>query len=495
MPDYRDIKPFDAWSQLPESQWNEENARHLLRRIGFSATPNRVEEALNLGLSRTIEKYFGQPRAMPVPASIKEYEERNREVFHNIRQLPQEERQKLRKRLRREGHGIYLDYGIQWLRHARGFESSPYEKLVMFLQNVFVAGLPKVRNPYLLFQHQNMLRESAASGYADICKSVSRSPAMIQYLDLQQSKRGSPNENFARELFELFTLGEGNYSEKDVKEAARAFTGYRTDGFQFRYAFRLHDDGVKTLFGKRGAFSGDDVIDLIFEQPAVRTFFPNEFLRFYLSSETVLEPTYLEYLGEEWRQNDFKVEFLLHTVFSSRLFYHPQFRGNMIKSPVQFYLGMLQDLNLEVAPLPRLVLNILRNMGQAFYAPPNVRGWRGGKSWINSSTLTARRQLVEGLFSPIDEHSLNADELRHLQKHHKNSRMSLTVSEEKINRVAALDDEEMVDHLVKYLLSGSTNTQLRAAFIHFLQEKQGNRTERVRDLLIALMQSPQYQLC
>ncbi len=495
MTDYRKIQPAEAWSPLPESRWNEENARHLLRRIGFSATPKNVALAVEEGMSSTIEKFFGQPRTMPVPASIAKYVEANKGVFQNIRQLPEEERKRLVKRLRRDGQKVYLDYGIEWLRYARILENSPYEKLVMFLQDVLVTGLPKVRNPYLLFQHQNLLRSNATDGYAEICKKVSRSPAMIHYLDLQQSKRGSPNENFARELFELFTLGEGSYTEADIKEAARAFTGYRSDGFQFRYALRLHDDGNKSVFGKRGDFGGDDVIDLIFEQPAAQTFLPNEFLRFYLSSEITLDPAYLEVLGKEWSRNGFEIGFLLRTVFTSRIFYHPQFRGNMIKSPVQFFVGMLQDLNLEVAPLPGIVMNVLRNMGQPFYAPPNVRGWVGGKSWINSSTLSARRQLVEGLFNAIDEGSLNADDLRRLKNARSNSPMSLTVNEEKINRVAALKDEEMVDHLAKYLLSGSSDAQLRATFIHFLQDKQGHRTERVRDLLIALMQSPQYQLC
>ncbi len=432
---------------------------------------------------------------MPIPNSVSIFARDNLEVFQNMRQLPKEKRRKIYRNLRREGQEVYLDYGIEWLRHTRKPNNSPYEKLVMFLQDVFVAGLPKVRNPYLLFLHQETLRENATSGYAELCKKVSRSPAMIQYLDLQKSRIGNPNENFARELLELFTLGEGKYSEDDIKEAARAFTGYRTNGYEYRFIPRLHDGGRKTIFGHNGLFNGDEVIDLIFEQSNAQIFLPSEFLRFYLSSDIGLEPAYGQLLGIEWRHNDFNMGFLLRRVFTSKLFYHPQFRGNMIKSPTHYYLGLLQDLNLEVAPLPRIVMNALRNMGQPFYAPPNVRGWVGGKSWINSSTLAARQQLAETLFFPMREESLNADEVNRLRKDSFNSEWSLSISEEKINRVAALEDEEMIDHLTKYLLAGSSHRHIQSVLLKYLQNSRGNRSWNIRNILIALLQSPQYQLC
>ena len=495
MPYYDELKPTQAWASLPNSEWDEDKARHLLGRIGFSATPRNVAEAVDLGLPATIEKYFSKPRSMHIPKSVSEFARDNREVFQNMRRLPEKDRPTIRQNLRRESQEVYLDYGIEWLWHTRKPDNSPYEKLVMFLQDVFVTGLPKVRNPYLLFLHQNVLRKNATGSYDELCKKVSRSPAMIQYLDLQNSRSGNPNENFARELFELFTLGEGKYSEVDIKEAARAFTGYRTNGFEYHFIPRLHDGGRKTIFGQKGLFNGDGVIDLIFEQSAAQIFLPNEFLRFYLSSDHGLEPAYGKRLGNEWRHNDFNLGFLLRMVFTSKLFYHPQFRGNMIKSPTHFYLGLLQDLNLEVAPLPRIVMNALRNMGQPFYAPPNVRGWVGGKSWINSSTLAARQQLAEALFLPMSRESLNADEVNRLQKDRFKSEWSLSISEEKINRVAALEDEEMIDHLTKYLLSGSNHRHIRSLLLNYLQNSRGNRNWNVRNLLIALLQSPQYQLC
>ena len=267
----------------------------------------------------------------------------------------------------------------------------------MFLQDVLVVGLPKTRNPYWLYLHQSLLRENINSNFDTLCKAVSRSPAMIKYLDLQQNRKGHPNENFARELFELFILGEGNYTEKDIKEAARAFTGYKIRNNEFFFNRRQFDDGSKIVFNRKGQWNGDDVIDLALDQSAARTFLPNEFLHFYLSTDVTLEDSYLKSLGNIWRRNHFNLSSLIKTVFKSRIFFHSQFRGNLIKSPTHFYFGLLQDLNLDVAPFPTFTLNALRNMGQPFFAPPNVRGWVGGENWINASTLAARRQFIERL--------------------------------------------------------------------------------------------------
>src|SRR5690606_1278539 len=168
-------------------------------------------------------------------------------------------------------------------------------------------------------------------------------------------------------------------------------------------------------FGRSGNFSGDAVIDLAYEQPAAAGFLPRELARFYLADEA-LPSEHVAALGAIWRESGFDLRVLVRTFFGSRCFFAPEFRGNAIKSPVQFYLGLLRDLDLSVTPLPRFSTARLRQMGQGLFQPPNVRGWVGGRAWINSSTLAVRRQMVRQLFSPLREETLNADEQRVIER-------------------------------------------------------------------------------
>ncbi len=493
--EYKELSPYEAWNPLPHSLWNAETAAHLLRRIGFSATPDKTKETVERGLSKTIRHYFGEPRHMPTPSKIKETGTEAFDMLQRMRLASPAEQKKARREMFRKFNEAYRDYGLKWIIFAREDYNAPYEKMVMFLQDVFVVGLPKTRNPYWLFLHQSLLREHLKSNFETLCKAVSRSPAMIHYLDLQQNRKGYPNENFARELFELFILGEGNYSEKDIKEAARAFTGYKIRDNQFFFNPRQHDEGSKVVFNRKGHWNGDNVIDLALEQSAARTFLPKEFLHFYLSTDVSLETPYLRSLGNIWRRHNFKIGSLIEIVFKSRLFYHPQFRGNLIKSPIHFYLGLLQDLNLDVAPFQSHTLQPLRSMGQPFYAPPNVRGWVGGKNWINASTLAARSQLIESLFSPMDEDRLNADDYAELMAARLENRGEITVTDGMINGIAGMQDEAMADHFINYFFPDFDSDHFRKTLIQYLKQNSANRTDKIRTMVTVLLQSPQYQLC
>ena len=308
------------------------------------------------------------------------------------------------------------------------------QKWVLFLSDIYVVGFDKVHNPPFLYRHFDILSRGGLGPAPALAKAVSRSPAMMLYLDLAQSRREAPNENFARELFELFLLGEGNYSENDIKEAARAFTGYRlrpATGEVFLVPGQ-HDNGPKTVFGHTGNLTGDDVIDLAYGLPAAGAFLPHELVKFYLS-DTMLPPEHLHALGDAWRtEGGYDLRWLARRFFGSRLFFAPEFRGDLIKSPIQYYLGMVGDLDLDVMPLPRFVLNPLRQMGQTLFTPPNVRGWVGGRAWINSASLAARRTMVELLFTPLDEEKLNADEQLDLAAAHANGVDRFTVADQRL---------------------------------------------------------------
>lgn len=490
------LSSSEAWQPLPATSWNADAVRHLLRRTGWTARPDDVAQALREGLAPTLERLFPTaPPRLPKPESIAELEAAVPTLTEQARNASGPERQRLQKELRDKSATALQDLSLAWLGYAATPGREAVAKWTHFLSDIYVVSQEKVKQTGLVYAHQDILIQQGLGRAPALTKAVSRSPAMIVYLDLQDSRRDAPNENFARELFELFTLGEGNYSEDDIKEAARAFTGYRQRLGEVRVVERQSDLGPKTVFGRRGRFDGDAVIDLVYEQPAAATFLPRELVRSYLT-DTALPADLLESLGATWRQSGFDLRQLALRFFGSRLFFAPEFRGGLIKSPAQFYLGLLQDLQLEVAPLPRQVLGPLRQMGQMLYQPPNVRGWVGGRSWINSSTLAARRQLVQGLFSPLNESLLNADDVRALNAARANGRTRFVVGDELLGDFAALEPDQLAERIVQQFLPVAVDKAYVQAIRDFAAADDRSRgADRARAALAAVLQSSEYQLC
>jgi uncharacterized protein (DUF1800 family) len=491
------LSPQEAWQPLPAGEWNEDAARHLLRRIAWSAPPAEVARALQDGLLPTLGRLFpAQPPAMPTPPSVVELEEDTPAFAQKVRAATPEERRQLYQRARELSRSALLDLTIQWLQYARQPDCAATEKWTLFLGNVYVVAAQKVQNTALLCRHQEALRAHGADSAPALTKAVLRSPAIINYLDLQQSRDGAPNENFARELMELFTLGLGHYTENDIKEAARALTGYTQRFGDYQFVFRRHDAGPKTIFGRTGHFNGDDVIDLIYAQPAAGTHLPARLTRFYLADEA-LPGEHLDALGAWWRGTGYDLRGLTHRYFSSRLFFDPQFRGACIKSPVQYYLGLLQDFSLDVPPLPRRLMPAFRQMGQMLYNPPNVRGWVGGREWISSTTLEARRLVARALFQPIDGSRLNADEQQALESARALGRTTFTAGDDSLKFYAGLNPDAAAARLLHLLLPLPAGDAYRRAVAAALT---GDRTParelaRIRNATVAILETPEYQLC
>ncbi|PTY04658.1 DUF1800 domain-containing protein [Opitutaceae bacterium EW11] len=487
--------PASRWDPLPASEWNADAARHLLRRVGWTAKPEDVETALQQGLPATLARLFpAKAIPFPKPKMVAEIEAEEPGMHERIRAAAEPEKRQLRKEMRDRAQQGYQDLTIRWLQFAADPAHSAAEKWVLFLSDVYVVAFEKVHNPALLYQHHAILRERALGAAPALTKAVSRSPAMIDYLDLRESKKQAPNENFARELFELFLLGEGNYTETDIKEAARAFTGYRHRFGEFQFARGQHDPTPKKIFGKTAPYDGDGAIDLAYQQPAAGTFLPGEMLRFYLSEQPVPRNQIAE-LGRWWQGTHYNLRALLHRIFGSQLFFSPEYRGAMIKSPIQFYLGLVQDLSLDVPPLPRQAVGLLRQMGQMPFNPPNVRGWMGGRSWINSSTLAARRQLVQALFNPINEVNLNADEVMALDAARSEGRSRFTVSPDRVRDFAVASPQDAADRLVRAFLAPAATATYAGPLAKFVAGKSGETSpERVRAALLTLLDSPEYQL-
>ncbi len=486
----------DVWEPLPPEAFDSAAARHLLRRVTWSATPAEVNRAVRDGLPATLGRLFpGETVPFPKPPAIAKLEKEAPELTQRIRAASAQEKRELQREAREASQQALREMSIQWLQFASQPAVAAQEKWTLFLSDIYVVAYEKVRNAAHIFDHTAILREHGFGTAPALTKAVSRSSAMIRYLDLQDSRRDAPNENFARELFELFVLGEGNYSERDIKEAARAFTGYRHREGAFVFARRQHDNTPKTIFGRTASFSGDEVIDLAYEQPAAATWLPHELARFYLSDSPIPQEQ-LAALGDWWRARNFDLRALAQRFFGSRLFFEPYHRGNYIKSPIQFYLGLIQDLELEVAPFARQVLGSLRQMGQNPFNPPNVRGWVGGRQWINSATLAARRQLVHVLLQPINEAALNGDEQRDLAAAREAGRARFTVDPSYFEALSRLSADELAARLIDSFLSGETSPTSRDDIIRFLKNNSSTpAARRIRSVLAALLQSPQYQLC
>jgi uncharacterized protein (DUF1800 family) len=490
------LPPAEAWQPLPATDWNESAARHLLQRIGFSASPNELARVLTDGPVRSVERYFAHMPAFPKPRLIAKLEADGPELYRGAANGSAQEKRLAQQVARERSREALFDLTIKWLQFASRPEFSPAEKWLLFLSDVWVVGIDKVKNAALIYQHQDYIRKFALGSAPNLAKLMSRSPAMIAYLDLQQNKPEAPNENFARELFELFTLGEGNYTENDIKQAARAFTGYRQRQGEFVFAQRQHDNGRKTVFGQSGNFTGDDVINLVFKQKAAGTFLPRQIVSFYLSDEP-LPAEQIAALGAWWAGTGHDLRKLAVKFFTSRKFFEPRYRGDYIKSPVQFYLGLLQDLELSVAPLPRQLIGSLRSMGQTPYDPPNVRGWVGGRSWINSATLTARRQLIQALLQPLNEELLNGDEQIELAAAYADGVTNFTLDEAQLAQWAKLPPADRSRELIRRYVPALAGTELERQVTTFL-ERSARHSEAgpaTRAALATLLESPSYQLC
>lgn len=486
--------PERAWLAFDTRRWDEGCAKHLLRRLGYSATPAATALALREGPELTVRRAFSAVRPMPMPRKLENLTEESEDIRAKLKALTPEERKEFVKELRRRNEAAVQDYAVAWLEFARRPEISAQEKFVQFLQDVFVVNAEKIKRSDLLFDYQATLRRHIGSDYPTLARAVMKHPAMFQFLDANQNTKGRPNENFARELFELFCLGEGNYTEQDVKEAARCLTGATMSNGVYTVQARNHDAEEKTLFGKRGNFGPDELIDVTMAQPAAAAFAPQELIKFYLAAEG-LPREYAVAFGRIWRASGLRVSELARILFCSEIFYHPRFRGTLIKAPIAYYLGLCQDLGVDVIPYPGPVYNGLRAMGQPFFNPPNVRGWIYGRNWISSSSLAARRAVARNLFNVIPDDRLNADDLRALKEARAAGHGQPWVTPDRLEFLAKnRTNAEIVVHFCNYFLPVPVSAEYRKVLEEHIQPEGARRIRSIEEAVTAILQSPLYQL-
>jgi Protein of unknown function (DUF1800) len=272
------------------------------------------------------------------------------------------------------------------------------EKMALFWHGHFAVNEAKVRDYRKTLGQLELFHKHGTGNFRDLLVAVAQDPAMLSFLDAGVNVKGAPNENFAREIMELFTMGVGNYSEKDIREAARAFTGWNYVDLKFVVNQDQHDDGAKTFLGKTGNFDGVDVIDLIVKQPATSRFIAGKIYRYFVRQE--LTPELQEKLGAVLRSNDYNIAPFLETIFLSRDFYSPASVGTQIKSPVLLAISTFKKLGLtEVPGVPDF--NIATGtLGQRLFSPPTVAGWSEGRSWMTPGLLLERGNFIRDVLFP-----------------------------------------------------------------------------------------------
>jgi uncharacterized protein (DUF1800 family) len=363
------------------------------------------------------------------------------------------------------------------------------EKLTLFWHGHFVTSAKDERSASAMWNQNELLRANSVGNFGKFVMAISRDPAMLDYLNNTQNRKAHPNENYARELMELFTLGIGNYTENDVKQAARAFTGWAHDGDDFVFRRFDHDNGFKTFLGQMGDFNGGDIIDIILAQNACARFIASKLFRYFAYEE--VDDALAEALGSQLRQSRYEMRPLVRTILNSKAFYSPLAIGSQIKSPIQLVIGTIRQLDLQMPP-QRAMMGALTQMGQVPFAPPNVRGWPGGRIWITTSTLFVRYNTAIFLAAGgSNDFPKLGRRIGTLAKHEG------TVEEPPTDfNPPNLDGDAdaVVDAWISRLIQRPIADDKRQVLLDALAGKP-ERPENTRKMVQLIMSMPEYQLC
>lgn len=381
------LQPIDA------SAWDLAAARHLSNRAGFGV-PRELAEAL-AGMTpeaavRHLVDYESIAFEFPEPDFLEPaltYKERGAQR----KGLNEEERRELQQKWQRAERAAVQKLRGWWLQRMRATPRPLEEKMALFWHGHFATSAQKVKPSEHNYGLNAVFRTHGTGNFKTLVTEVGQSRAMLRYLDNDRSTKRKPNENWARELMELFTLGQGQYTEEDIKESARAFTGWSTDGRDFRFNVKNHDTGTKTFLGRTGEFDGWDIIDILFEQEALSTFICGKLYAYFVAEEK--DPAVVNAMAATFRESNFELKPVLRQLFLSQAFYADNVRASQVKSPVQLVVNLTHDLHLDTVP-PTALAQATASLGQDILHPPNVKGWDGNQAWINANTLLLRYNLA-----------------------------------------------------------------------------------------------------
>lgn len=406
---------------LKPGVFSEAHARHLLWRAGFGANAQQITLVAQWGVVAAVEHLIDASKVPSPPVSMSQFDatvmrppnREERELYRAAQRAQDEDKLAELRKLRQDREQVDRSQMAEiqkwWL--ARMIESPRplEEKMTLFWHGHFATNFRTIENSYHMFAQNNLFRTHALGSFRNLLLAIIRDPAMIAYLDNNDSKKGKPNENLARELMELFALGIGNYSERDIKEGARSLTGYTFEDDTFVFQPKSHDSGVKTILGRTGAMNGEDFVETILAQPACAKFIARKLYHFFVADvpsderggDASLDPAQrkvIASIASTLRSNNYELKPALRKLFTSEHFYEPLFRNQQIKSPAQLVVGAVRSLNTPTRDLA-ILNDALDLMGQRLFLPPSVKGWEGGRSWINTSTLFVRQNTLTFLLS------------------------------------------------------------------------------------------------
>jgi uncharacterized protein (DUF1800 family) len=373
-----------------------DEARHLLSRTSFGITPAEIRALETLDYAAAVDRLLGNVRrsaATPAPEWVSQgpAEVRRRQRAAEAERKDGVDGKKLQivRPIQEQGRELRN----WWVEEMLATDKPLVERMVLFWHNHFTSSMLKVRYAPALFRQNALFRREALGNFSTLLKEIARDPAMLIYLDGMRSVARQPNENFARELLELFTLGEGHYGEADIKAAARAFTGWSVDRETGRFIERSgqHDDGEKTFLGKTGRFGGNEILAILLAHPRTAETIVEKMWREFVSLRP--DPAEVRRLAALFRNGRYEIKPLLRALLTSAAFRDPANRGGLIKSPVDLIVGTVHVLGLPV-PEKTGLLRMMQGLGQTPFDPPNVKGWSGGESWITTYTLLLRQQFL-----------------------------------------------------------------------------------------------------
>ncbi|HEX5274949.1 MAG TPA: DUF1800 domain-containing protein [Candidatus Rubrimentiphilum sp.] len=482
---YRPAGQLDAATALApyKGAWNSRLAAHLLRRAGFGSSPDEAAKYASMDVHSAVDALIDFPSTDGLPAPDELYDPRAALMQYlqpgmRPAALDDMTKRKIGQDVRRHERQSIIALQRWWLNRMLATPAPLQEKMALYFHGHFTsAAIQKGVSPIMVFNQNQLFRANALGNLRDLTWQVSIDPAMMIYLDNARSDPQHSNENYARELMELFTLGVGNYTEQDVRESARAWTGWvlrPRDGTVQFVPFR-HDNGSKTFLGETGNFAGRDIVNIIFKQPASAAFFANSLLNFFVYNGP--EPQLVDAVARLIRKNDFNIKPVISTLLRSNVFYSSRAYRALVKSPVEFVIGAYKALGAK--QVDDSAQRALVQMGQILFYPPNVAGWPGGANWLTSQTVIARENFLAAIVnSPM------MDGVDWMQK------MPLKASQAAKDLVAAVlygdASEQGVAQLTDYLNGAGTSA------LGMLSGE--NYPERIRGAAYLTMAMPAYQL-
>jgi uncharacterized protein (DUF1800 family) len=398
-----------------------------------------------------------------------------------------------RKKKFQKSRAEITQLNVAWLKQMTSSEAFVREKMTLFWHDHFAC---RIQIPYLVQQQNNVIRRHALGSFRDLLMAVSKDAAMLQFLNNQQNRKDSPNENFAREVLELFTLGRGNYTENDIKNAARSFTGWAFSPLNGEFVFRskTHDGGVKEFRGKHGNFTGEDIISMVLEDKQTARFITEKIWSYFVSTD-VKDEAIISRLASEFYKSDYSIEKVMKSIYSADWFYDARFKGNRIKSPVELLSGIQTHTGGSFEDATSSVF-AQRALGQILFYPPNVGGWPTGKEWIDSSSLTFRMSLPSILFrdAETDFQAKDDGDVNNLTNDVKKSKITFMINWSAVaSQFVKGSTTNTLQSIESFLLTRPTTNENKKLIEQYVSNSGGD-LEYIKRAFTGFMSLPEYQL-